>query len=146
MFRESKCTRFKKLRLLADDVAIGEADAAFLVEHAASCEDCSLLSAELDASANALKGAGYAYSGASNFAVRVSHALTRERIRRQLNDWRPAIAGALTAAVALAAIIQMLTAEPGYASPEGTAAMPRTGASPSSEIRIFDLDRTVTDI
>lgn len=92
--------------------------------HVLSCDACHQYDMDLVRSRAALIEGRLFHQGPQSFSWRVLVAYSRDRTRRQGLIWRPTITGAVTAAVAVGAILQLLYSQIGVARPvpEGTAA------------------------
>ncbi|MCH8273228.1 MAG: hypothetical protein IH851_00360 [Armatimonadetes bacterium] len=131
------CRRFRKLRLSSPERGLRVGEQTFCAEHVHDCTGCRRYDSELSAAREALRSSSVNHHGPAEFANRVVRAISRDRIRRQFEVWRPTLIGAVTAAIAVGAVLQVLTPDPEYdaRSPEGTAALPAP-----SETLIFDFD------
>lgn len=72
-----------------------------------------------------------------DFATRVLRALRHDRLRRQLQVWKPTLIGAGVTAIALASILQVLTTELHLTPPPTGTANRQILSSPQSETRLF---------
>lgn len=117
------CRRFRSTRLASLDRSLSESVVKRQDEHLASCESCRAFDVSLHKSREALRNAASAPIVSTDFTPNLFVRLTGERLRRQLAAWRPALIGAVSAAVLLSTVVQLLTQSPelNQADPDNSA-------------------------
>jgi hypothetical protein len=117
------CKRFRRLSLWGDDYVRTPADDAFLRVHFAACPACSKYARTLADSGASLQASAVELQISPGFVDGVVSAINRDRFRRQLLVWRPAMVGAVAASLLLTVFTSLLNVadQDPRSSPSGSA-------------------------
>lgn len=85
---------------------------AWMAQHLSGCETCRVFDSSLEESRDALKNASMNPIVPPLFASILMTRISKDRLRRQLEAWRPTLVGAVSAAVLLGSVVQLLTNSP----------------------------------
>lgn len=103
------CTRFERLSALRAQ-ELSDRETAFLEAHRLACETCRKREFGTRAALNFLQDAGLDHEGDDAFDRRLATLWSVEkRARRETPVWAPAIASAVMAALAVLAVLQVIT-------------------------------------
>lgn len=122
MFLRYSCRRYRKLRDLSSWESLGERSTKFLATHIADCPACRRWEGDEERLSRILRLAKRDYEGRPGFTEATVKAVHNDRLRRRSATWRPVALGAVTAAFAVAAALQLVTNSANQlASPTGEA-------------------------
>ncbi len=132
----SKCSRYRRYKLLCEDGVASARQVAFVLSHEATCPKCTQEHAVTMSALSALRAAVIEPAPDPSFESRFIRRWRVERRIRAVSYWMPAIAGALVASVALLAVLQILFSTPSATSPdikdrEAALDIPKYGEAPT---------------
>ncbi len=128
------CLRLKRLKIETPIENWSENDATFFESHLIECESCQEFVGELPLATNALRSESFYPVVGNDFTSRVVGAVAKDRFQRYLSTWQPTLIGAVTTAIVLATVLQLLSVKPVLKefAPQGTA------VAPTRTVKIFD--------
>jgi hypothetical protein len=137
-----KCLKFKELLLRkASGGELNWKEEHFATHHIKECPECQNVERGVELFLQGIaqeKEEDRFFSPPSEgFAEKVLRALRHDRLRRQLQVWKPTLIGAGVTAIAIASVLQVLTTEPTLnTQAQGTAQRP-SYSLPQSDTRLF---------
>jgi hypothetical protein len=120
---------------MAQDVSLDTRRARFVETHYERCGACQEYDRQLDTIISAIQDSSLGHQGSPEFTGEVVVAISREQARLRQHPWRPVAIGAVTAAFALGAVLQVLTAQPTAPNMEGGAVRERRLDAPFHDIK-----------
>jgi len=115
------CRRYRRIESEAREIEITRADRAFVAAHALDCDSCRRRSEQLNAVCAILSQSLIEPTCSPGFTDNVIRSVRAMRRERAKHVWRPLVVGALSAAVALGAVLQIVGAQANPPSTDGTA-------------------------
>lgn len=115
-----KCRKFQSLYVQKLTGGLNPAQQLFLLHHQQKCPECQKLEHEIQQAQRLLKQKEILCAPSPDLHKRILKALRKDRLRRQLQVWKPTLIGAGITAIAIASALQVLMTEiPFNSTPTG---------------------------